>query len=106
MNCGGGLRHGSIAAAPRPNPLTRFLPFRVTILACSGGGRSRALLPNQTTPLSRNTHCIVTTRSEAAEAASEGRKPSGFRFHDSGDSHDRSLSNPQDDRDGTTAARR
>lgn len=106
MTRGGGLRHGSIATSLRPNPLARFLPCRVTILARARGPRNRVDLPDQLTAGRGNADHSVTARSRAAGAAPEGRMPATFRFHDSGDFHDRNLPNPQDDRDGTTAARR
>jgi hypothetical protein len=46
------------------------------------------------------------TRTRAAKAASEGRIPAAFRFKFSGGTHDRNSSNLQDDRHGTSPARR
>lgn len=47
MKRGGGLRHGSIAATPQPNPQTRFRPCQVTILAWPGGRACRPALPRE-----------------------------------------------------------
>jgi len=45
-------------------------------------------------------------RTWAAKAASEERMPAALRFNFAGGTHDRDPSNPQDDRHGTTPARR